>query len=822
MTISMRTVDSTQFEAVADLNVFVAEAATRANGNNAVYRLSGTAALSANLELPANIRLDLTGTGVIDCNGFSFTVNDNLELPSNRECFKFTGGGEIIGLDGIIFIKNFEGGLPSAYGNSVFFGDGKLGVGRAPDARLQVHEVATSGTLQDVLRLTTQSGGVFSVKASDLASATPDWILAVADTERLRISNTTGLVSVSVSLKTAGRFKATGSSTDGLNGVGPELYYTSGAARLIGYDRDEMEYTPFVISGEYVDLQVSGTKVLSVNADRTITLLPGSQSYDIGNRGNALYFAGRAVGAESAIDVFNADGATGGNSVLRVFGLGTPEGTTDSELFSVFADSRVGSRFVKLTSTANGAGVRMKIVLTAANNNTQLVLNTDDSVTMSGPLSVASINVGGLVLSGNTMSAASGGISINPAAGQQVAVGGNLSVSGNTTLGNAKTDFTTVNGFLTVTGEGAQDYKLNTSSSIFVLQGQNVDQPTTLMLVPKTADAGDDCQIMIQGYGSAASADYERLVLQWENSPAEYRIMTFSSGTGVTARRLVLGANGNTSQIVLNPDNSVTMSGSVAIAGIVVEGSEIYMGAGFDVADGSNIIDDHGQLLVQAFHSLSLESRSVSIGTYSNGDVLISPNGTGQVSISSSLSVTGNVTGANLAITNWNTAYSNSHTHANKATYLDPINQVLSTGSDVQFSKVIGGFKATGSPSFSGTPGGLEISHSSNISVITSVDRSSGTVYRPIYMNATGFHLEAQTGAYLYVGDPYGGGADLEVTVSALRSAGAVGFYGTTGPATQPSHIANPSGGATIDAESRAAISAILSLVESFGMTATS
>jgi len=50
--------------------------------------------------------------------------------------------------------------------------------------------------------------------------------------------------------------------------------------------------------------------------------------------------------------------------------------------------------------------------------------------------------------------------------------------------------------------------------------------------------------------------------------------------------------------------------------------------------------------------------------------------------------------------------------------------------------------------------------------------------------------------------------------------AGAVGLHGVTPPA-QASHIADPSGGATVDAESRTAINAILVALENIGITAS-
>lgn len=55
----------------------------------------------------------------------------------------------------------------------------------------------------------------------------------------------------------------------------------------------------------------------------------------------------------------------------------------------------------------------------------------------------------------------------------------------------------------------------------------------------------------------------------------------------------------------------------------------------------------------------------------------------------------------------------------------------------------------------------------------------------------------------------------------ATGSAAAIGFLGAT-PSPRLSHIADPSGGSTVDAEARAAIGSILTALETFGLVATS
>lgn len=83
----------------------------------------------------------------------------------------------------------------------------------------------------------------------------------------------------------------------------------------------------------------------------------------------------------------------------------------------------------------------------------------------------------------------------------------------------------------------------------------------------------------------------------------------------------------------------------------------------------------------------------------------------------------------------------------------------------------------------------------------------------------TATHASRAADLILYASDY---GAEREgVRVRANGTAVAVGFLGAT-PAVRQTHIADPSGGGTQDAEARTAINSILSVLETFGLVATS
>lgn len=68
--------------------------------------------------------------------------------------------------------------------------------------------------------------------------------------------------------------------------------------------------------------------------------------------------------------------------------------------------------------------------------------------------------------------------------------------------------------------------------------------------------------------------------------------------------------------------------------------------------------------------------------------------------------------------------------------------------------------------------------------------------------------------------DPWFGLGNNANALKATR-AGLVGFFGAT-PVAQQVHVADPTGGATVDAEARTAINAINAICATFGLTAAS
>lgn len=83
------------------------------------------------------------------------------------------------------------------------------------------------------------------------------------------------------------------------------------------------------------------------------------------------------------------------------------------------------------------------------------------------------------------------------------------------------------------------------------------------------------------------------------------------------------------------------------------------------------------------------------------------------------------------------------------------------------------------------------------------------------YTTNLGGSLEFRTLVKKYV---LGTGGVLEIGGSLKHTGTTVGFFGVT-PVTRQGSIANPTGGATTDAEARTAIDSILSVLDNYGLT---
>ena len=116
----------------------------------------------------------------------------------------------------------------------------------------------------------------------------------------------------------------------------------------------------------------------------------------------------------------------------------------------------------------------------------------------------------------------------------------------------------------------AQDYKFNADpggSGFLNLQSQTSGLSNTFELFTKDGDGTDSIILRLYSVGTPGSiVNREKLVITY--IPGEAQIFTEADGTG-TLRPIVLYTEGNTDQLKLNIDGSVSMSGALGMTGTV-------------------------------------------------------------------------------------------------------------------------------------------------------------------------------------------------------------------------------------------------------------
>lgn len=118
-----------------------------------------------------------------------------------------------------------------------------------------------------------------------------------------------------------------------------------------------------------------------------------------------------------------------------------------------------------------------------------------------------------------------------------------------------------------LTFDMAQDYVFAARSTNIAIQSQTDDVTSGLELFTKKGDSGDGCVLNIFGFGTPSSFA-NRDFVQLGFSGGNYILNAAAAGSqSVPDLRIYTGAN--TTQLVLNTDNSIDMSGSLDVVGTV-------------------------------------------------------------------------------------------------------------------------------------------------------------------------------------------------------------------------------------------------------------
>jgi len=347
----------------------------------------------------------------------------------------------------------------------------------------------------------------------------------------------------------------------------------------------------------------SSNEVFRVKGTNEIQFIGNQQIYSIKAGGytvNDISFQSQKVATASSVNFYTLDGDANDNNDLKIFGLGLQNNTSNSEYLKIGWDT---TNYI-ISTNNQGTGIVQPIVLQTNQNNGQLTLVTNGSVSLTSTNMSINSTTGGLVL-------VSGGLSINGTQdassltnGGSITTNGGISVKKSMYIGNTLNIYST-NGNVMLYANNSGDFIIKNPTNKYIF-GSNSTSGTY--------------SSRISLYSLNDTINYEVLQLTTTNTTGTgiYNINSSKNGTGIL-RPLQLNVGSNT-------DIFMDTNGNV----------------GINTTNPSFTLDINGT--VQAnnynyFNSLTIYSTSDSTSIYTSGSLTVS----GGASIQKNLWVGGNV-----------------------------------------------------------------------------------------------------------------------------------------------------------------------------------
>jgi len=347
----------------------------------------------------------------------------------------------------------------------------------------------------------------------------------------------------------------------------------------------------------------SSNEVFRVKGTNEVQFIGNQQRYSIKSGGytvNDISFQSQNVAGSSSINFYTMDGDTNDNNDLKIFGLGLPNNVINNEYLKIGWNT---NNYI-ISTNNQGTGTVRPIVLQTNQNNDQLTLVTDGSISLTTTNMSINSTTGGLVL-------LSGGLSINGTQdissltnGGSITTNGGVSVKKSMYVGNTLNIYST-NGNVKMYANNNGDFIITnpTNNYIFSNNSTNGTYSSSISL-----------------YTLNDSVNYEVLQLKTTNTSGTgiYNINSTKSGTGIlrplqlnvgTNTDIFMDTNGNVGINTTNPTFTLDINGTVQ-------------------ANNYNY-----------FNSLTIYSTGDSTSIYTSGSLTVS----GGASIQRSLWVGGNV-----------------------------------------------------------------------------------------------------------------------------------------------------------------------------------
>lgn len=358
----------------------------------------------------------------------------------------------------------------------------------------------------------------------------------------------------------------------------------------------------------YSAIGTSGTssnEVFRIKGTNEIQIIGNQQKYSIKAGGytvNDISFQSQKVATASSINYYTMDGDSNDDNDLKIFGLGLPNSITNCEYLKIGWNT---NNYI-ISTNNQGTGIIRPMVLQTNQNDDQLKLLTDGSISLTTTNMSINSTTGGLVL-------LSGGISINGTQdsssltnGGSITTNGGVSVKKSMYIGNTLNIYST-NGNVKMYANNSGDLIITNPTNNYIF-GSNSTNGTY------------SSNISLYTLNNVSSGNYEVLQLTTTNTSGTgvYNINTQNAGTGIlrplqlnvgTNTDIFMDTNGNVGINTTNPTFTLDINGTVQ-------------------ANNYNY-----------FNSLTIYSTSDSTSIYTSGSLTVS----GGASIEKSLWVGGNV-----------------------------------------------------------------------------------------------------------------------------------------------------------------------------------
>jgi hypothetical protein len=406
------------------------------------------------------------------------------------------------------------------------------------------------------------------------------------------------------------------------------LGVTAGSLRLQVYDTNK-DFTFFSSS-----TSGTSTEVFRIKGSNEVQFVGANQRYSFlagGNTLNDLSIQGQSIAEPSSICFFTKDGDSNDTNDLKIFGLGQPNGVTNSEYLKLGWDT---NNYI-VSTHKTGSGNSSQLILQTNSHLEQIKLLTDGSIYMSSTKPSTNNSTGGLVLMGG-VSVANTNDATSLTVGGALTLAGGLSVKKSTHIGNTLHIYSTSGNISFYAQNSSGDLIISNPTNNYVLANNNTSGPSTSSLT-------------LFGLNNTKGGDYEVLEIVCNSTLDDgiYNIHTDAEGDGILKplqinvgnnTDIFMHTNGNIGINTTNPSYQLDIDGTMRANNYnyineltvynTTEASDEFTSGSLTVAGGTSIAKN---LFVggKAIFTNTLDSSSTSGAVYIAGGLTVA---TGQAS----------------------------------------------------------------------------------------------------------------------------------------------------------------------------------------------